>query len=169
MRVFNAESRQCASLSFGVLAHDRVGLQAMNLVNGERSQAVGQRYRQERNELSEPEWNRKIVAPASGPIQRSVEQIAEGDQLGTAELVDCVRAGFAGTGRRNCRSNIADVNRLELCRPLPISPRTGDTSAIAASRLNSLSSGPNIIDGRRIMLRGSSSSTALSPASLLRA
>ena len=50
-----------------------------------------------------------------------------------------------------------------------MSGTTGEIIAIAAKRLKNWSSGPNTIEGRRIVAVGKASRTAASPAALVRA
>ena len=53
--------------------------------------------------------------------------------------------------------------------PPPTSGRTGDMRASAANLLKKSSSGPNTIDGRKIVADGTVASASRSPAALVRA
>ena len=94
-------------------AHHVWDLQHPDLIDGQRPHRAGQRSRQCRAELGERERDWRIETFAARPYQRPVEQLAEGNDLRSAEFVDRARLCLAGTGYRNRLCHIAHVDRLE--------------------------------------------------------
>jgi hypothetical protein len=73
------------------------------------------------------------------------------------------------TARRVACATSPTNTGWNLVAPPPISGSAGAIRASAPKRLKKSSSGPNTIEGRRIVASGTAENTAASPAALLRA
>jgi hypothetical protein len=117
------------------------------------------------DEVARPEGQAQDEATALDDAQHELHELAEGGDLGAAELVRAARlAGGPMTAAWATSSTHTGWKRVFA----PTSGTTGPRAAMAAKRLKNWSSAPKTTEGRRIIAWGISLNTAASPAALER-
>ena len=116
------------------LRHDIVAAQQLDLVRRQ-LQRARRELQENRLQPGEAERQRHQHAVAVGDLQDEFHDFAQGQHFRPAELVGRARLGLAVDGVRNRGCDIADIDRLHLVVPPPISGSAGEIRASAAKRL----------------------------------